>query len=201
MSDRDGIPIEFDAEPHGSPSSEPGKEKARGPWLKIEEAIAAVAMGLICLISLANVVVRYLTDVSFAFTEEFSVFLLVVMTLVGASIAFARNEHIRITFFLERFPRPLRIVVELLILAITTMLFAMIMYYGATFTFDEYQYGEISAGLGYPSWIYSIWLPLLSLVILFRVIEHAWRLARARRAADAETASDHGNNSQDGGAK
>ncbi|OKH87633.1 C4-dicarboxylate ABC transporter permease [Thalassospira sp. TSL5-1] len=187
--------MEFDAEPHGSPSSEPGTQKPKAPWLRIEEAIAALAMGLICLISLANVVVRYLTDVSFAFTEEFSVFLLVVMTLVGASIAFARNEHIRITFFLERFPRPLRIVVELLILAITTMLFAMIMYYGATFTFDEYQYGEISAGLGYPSWIYSIWLPLLSLVILFRVIEHAWRLARSRRAGNAGTPP------QDGGAK
>lgn len=195
MSDRDGIPIEFDGEPHGSQVREPDAQKPKAPWLKIEEAIAALAMGLICLISLANVVVRYLTDVSFAFTEEFSVFLLVVMTLVGASIAFARNEHIRITFFLERFPRPLRIVVELLILAITTLLFAMIMYYGATFTFDEYQYGEISAGLGYPSWIYSIWLPLLSLVILFRVIEHAWRLARSRRAGNA------GSHPQDGGAK
>lgn len=193
MSDRDGIPIEFDAEPHGNASPETNGGDAGGPWLKIEEALAALAMGLICLISLANVVVRYLTDISFAFTEEFSVFLLVVMTLVGASIAFARNEHIRITFFLERFSRPVRLVVELLILAITTLLFAMIMYYGATFTLDEYNYGEVSAGLGYPSWIYSIWLPLLSLVILFRVVEHAWRLTRARRKDDAQN--------RDGGAK
>ncbi|WP_245835177.1 TRAP transporter small permease [Thalassospira mesophila] len=192
MSDRDGIPIEFDAEPHGTAPSKTEGSDAGGPWLKIEEAIAALAMGLICLISLANVVVRYLTDISFAFTEEFSVFLLVVMTLVGASIAFARNEHIRITFFLERFPRPVRLIVELLILAITTMLFAMIMYYGATFALDQYEYGEVSAGLGYPSWIYSVWLPLLSLVILFRVVEHAWRLARARRNAG---------NGRDGGVK
>ncbi|WP_417842326.1 TRAP transporter small permease [Thalassospira sp.] len=186
MSDRDGIPIEFDAEPDGDASPEAHGDPAGGPWLKIEEAIAALAMALICLISLANVVVRYLTDISFAFTEEFSVFLLVVMTLVGASIAFARNEHIRITFFLARFPRPVRIVVELLILAITTLLFAMIMYYGATFALDQYEYGEVSAGLGYPSWIYSLWLPLLSLVILFRVVEHAWRLAHARRNSERE---------------
>ena len=38
---------------------------------------------------MANVLVRYFTDVSFAFTEEISVVLMVVMTLVGAAHAFA----------------------------------------------------------------------------------------------------------------
>ncbi|HBV00345.1 MAG TPA: TRAP transporter small permease [Thalassospira lucentensis] len=140
-------------------------------------------MALICLISLANVVVRYMTDASFAFTEEFSVFLLVVMTLLGASVAFARNEHIRITFFLERFPRPVRIVAELVTLAVTTLLFSMIVYYGAVFTFDEYQYDEVSAGLGYPSWIYSIWLPLIATIILVRVVGRSWRLARTKKSS------------------
>ena len=67
MSDRDGTPIEFDAEPHGDASPDAHGDPAGGPWLKIEEAIAALAMALICLISLANVVVRYLTDISFCF--------------------------------------------------------------------------------------------------------------------------------------
>jgi hypothetical protein len=61
----------------------------------VEEGIAAIAMALVCVITFANVLVRYFTNASFAFTEEFSVFLLVVMTLAGASAAFARNRHIR----------------------------------------------------------------------------------------------------------
>ena len=67
--------------------------------VRLEEAAAAVAMALICLITFANVVVRYLTDASFAFTEEFSVFLLVVLTLVGAAGAFVRNRNIRVDYF------------------------------------------------------------------------------------------------------
>lgn len=182
MADRDGIPIEFSAEPPGG--NDPGAMSdsgAPGKSIKVEEAFAALAMGLICLISLANVVVRYLTDASFAFTEEFSVFLLVVMTLLGASVAFARNEHIRITFFLERFPRSVRLLAELITLMITTLLFSMIVYYGALFALDEYNYGEISAGLGYPSWLYSVWLPILAALILVRVLIRAWRVMRAAR--------------------
>ncbi len=58
----------------------------------VEEGIAAVAMALVCVITFGNVLVRYFTNASFAFTEEFSVFLLVVLTLAGASAAFARNR-------------------------------------------------------------------------------------------------------------
>ena len=38
------------------------------------------------LITLGNVLTRYLTDQSFAWTEEISVFLIVVMTLAGAAV-------------------------------------------------------------------------------------------------------------------
>jgi TRAP-type C4-dicarboxylate transport system permease small subunit len=149
--------------------------------LKLEEALAALAMALICVISLANVLVRYATNASFAFTEEFSVFLLVVMTLLGASIAFARHEHIKITFFLERMPAPLRLAAELVTLAITTLVFSMVLYYGALFALDEYTFETVSAGLGYPNWLYTMWLPILSAVILFRVLERAWLALRPRR--------------------
>ena len=43
-----------------------------------------------------NVLVRYFTDQSFAWTEEISVFLLIVLTMTGGSMAFVRNHHIRI---------------------------------------------------------------------------------------------------------
>ncbi len=56
-----------------------------------ERLLMAVSMGLLCLITMANVLVRYFTDISFAFTEEISIFLMVVMTLVGASHAFVEG--------------------------------------------------------------------------------------------------------------
>ncbi|MGP9821053.1 TRAP transporter small permease [Salinarimonas sp. NSM] len=152
---------------------------ARVP-VKIEEALGALAMALIVAISFGNVVVRYLTNVSFAFTEEFSVFLLVFMTFVGASAAFATNEHIRITFFLDLMRPRTRLLAEAATLLATTAMFALIVYYGAQVTYDEWYWEETSPGLGYPAWIYTIWLPLLSLAILGRVIGRAIALFRGR---------------------
>jgi len=146
--------------------------------VQLEEALAAAAMALICLISMGNVLARYFTNVSFAFTEEWSVFLLVFMTFVGASAAFATGEHIRISWFQERMPRRLRWLCELVTLVATTVLFALVVFYGAQVAFDEWYWGETSPGLGYPSWVYTIWLPILGVAILLRVLGRGWALLR-----------------------
>jgi TRAP-type transport system small permease protein len=158
-----------------------GAEHTRVP-VRIEEALGAAAMAAICLISMGNVLARYFTNYSFAFTEEFSVFLLVFMTFVGASAAFATGEHIRITFFLQRMPPALRWACEVVTLIATTFMFALILWYGAEVTYDEWYWGETSPGLGNPTWIYTIWLPILALAIILRVLGRGWaRLIRGRR--------------------
>jgi TRAP-type C4-dicarboxylate transport system permease small subunit len=147
--------------------------------LKIEEALAAAAMALICIISFANVILRYATDFSFAFTEEYSVFLLVFMTFVGASLAFATNEHTCVMLLTQRLGPVWRRVCELGSLAATLTLFILVFYYGAVLVYDQWLYEETSPGLGHPSWIYTMWLPVLSVVILLRVLGRAIRAFRA----------------------
>ncbi len=149
-------------------------------WLRIDEAVGAAAMAVICLISFANVVVRYATNISFAFTEEFSVFLLVVMTMTGTSLAFATDNHIRITFALTRFGPKVRWILEAIALASTTLVFSLVVFYGATFAYDQWAFDETSAGLGYPTWIYSVWLPVLGCVVLLRALQAGIRKLRRR---------------------
>ncbi|WP_217808179.1 TRAP transporter small permease [Oceanibacterium hippocampi] len=152
---------------------------ARVP-ISIERSLGALAMGLICLISFANVVVRYATDVSFAFTEEFSVFLMVIMTFVGASLAFATNENIRIVFLLDRLPPRARLTCEVLAALASFFMFALIVWYGGELTWDEYRFEQTSPGLGYPTWIYTIWLPILGFVILLRILGRLIATIRGR---------------------
>jgi hypothetical protein len=64
---------------------DPG-ERMRLP-VAIEETIAVASLALLLVITLANVLVRYFSDESFAWTEEISVFLMVVLTLAGAAAA------------------------------------------------------------------------------------------------------------------
>lgn len=179
MSDMTDKPI-ADRPANARPPNDTGTEHTRVP-VALEDALGAAAMAAICLISFSNVVARYATNYSFAFTEEFSVFLLAFMTFVGASAAFAGNEHIRITFFLDRLSPTMRWVCELITLAAVTLMFTLILYYGAAVSFEEWYWGETSPGLGYPTWIYTMWMPILSVAILMRVFGRAWATLRPSR--------------------
>jgi TRAP-type C4-dicarboxylate transport system permease small subunit len=146
----------------------------------VEEGVAAIAMALVCVITFANVLVRYFTAASFAFTEEFSVFLLVVMTLAGASAAFARNRHIRMEYFVGKLPAGTHRAVEFLVTLCGAALFAGLAFYGTYLLLDDYQYGTTSPGIGVPQWIYTVWLPLLSALITLRIVGRLARLVRLR---------------------
>ena len=134
----------------------------------IERGLATLALLVISLISLANVVVRYFTSASFAFTEEISVFLLVILTFAGASVAMRSNRHIRIGFLERRFPALRTPLIVLQWLASTTVL-GLVLWYGGQFALEEYQWQSESPGLGLPNWWYVVWLPLLSLAIFVRL--------------------------------
>lgn len=147
----------------------PEKPRTRVP-LKIEEVAAAACISLLALISFANVVVRYATNISFAFTEEFSIFLMVVMALVGASSVAAKGGHLNISYLVEKLPKGLGHKVRLGATAVMGITFALLVMLGARMAYDEYRYEVTSPGLGLPTWIYTIWLPLLSMAVLGRVI-------------------------------
>ncbi|EHP38656.1 tripartite ATP-independent periplasmic (TRAP-type) transporter periplasmic protein [Cupriavidus basilensis OR16] len=155
---------------------------------RIEDWVGVIVMVLLVCITFANVVVRYFTDESFAWTEEFSVFLMIVLALVAGSAAVARDRNIRIEFFFDRgsAARQRRLAV-LSALAVAVMFVALAVL-GGRVAWDEYTFGETSPGIGVPSWWYSVWLPVLSAAIALRALGVAVRNLRALKALHAERA-------------
>jgi TRAP-type C4-dicarboxylate transport system permease small subunit len=138
--------------------------------LTLEENLAGIAMGLLGLITFANVVVRYLTNLSFAFTEEFSVFLMVFMTLVGGSSVMAKGGHLNISFVVDRLSPKRRYLALIVARALTALTFLLIGIFGVRMAWDEYRFEVTSPGLGVPTWAYTVWLPILALAIFGRAI-------------------------------
>ena len=136
-----------------------------------EDWIAALGMAGLCVITMANVVVRYLSDESFAWTEEFSVFLLILTTMAGTAAAALRDNHIRIEFFLERGSESRRRRLALAGAIVTMVFFLALAALTGRMAWDDFRYAEISMGLGVPRWWYSAWVPAFSLVISFRSMQ------------------------------
>jgi TRAP-type transport system small permease protein len=135
---------------------------------EVERALAAVVLGAICLITLANVVVRYFTNYSFAATEEISVALMVVLALLGSATAVARRRHIAITILVDRLPRPLKRFAEVIAETATLVMFLLLVWLGGELAWDVYRFEETSPGMGWPQWIYTIWLPVLAALVAVR---------------------------------
>jgi len=144
---------------HGAPRS-----------LHVEDWLTVIVMALLALITFANVLVRYFTNSSFAWTEEISVFLMIVLALVAGSAAVARDRHIRIEWFAERGSAARRRFLAQFGAALVAVLFGVIAVLSVRVVYDDFRFEETSPGIGVPQWWYSIWLPILSLLITWRAI-------------------------------
>jgi len=181
-----------DAGPGGARvSSEPASSEPRS--LRIEDWLTVIVMALLALITFANVLVRYFTNSSFAWTEELSVFLMIVLALVAGSAAVARDRHIRIEFFCDSGSAARRRRLAQLGALLVAVLFAVIAVLSVRVVWDDYRFEETSPGIGVPQWWYSVWLPILSLLITWRAIG---LLIRRTRQPDVEFL---GNDADDNG--
>lgn len=148
--------------------------------LTLERVLLAGAMAAMALITAANVVTRYLTNVSLAITEEYSVVLMVVVALIGSALAIACGRHIRIGYFTDLLAAENRRRAEMFAMALTIVCFGLLAVFGAYLAWDEYRFEVLSNGLGNPQWIYTGFLPLLSLLVIARAAGRLVRLARGQ---------------------
>lgn len=144
----------------------------------LEEGLAVACMAVLLLITLLNVLTRYFTDQSFAWTEEISVFLMVLMTLAGASAATARDRHIRIEFFYDGGSARRRRRLKVFAACVCALLFAVLALLFGRVVGDEIRFEETSMGLGIPRWWFTVFSPLLCAAIALRSAGVAWRAAR-----------------------
>ena len=146
--------------------------------LTLERVLLAAAMGAMALITAANVVTRYLSNISLAFTEEYSVALMVVVAMVGTALATAGGRHIRIGYFADKLSPGRRRMAEIMGLGLLVLCFALLLWYGGRMVWDEYDFEALSPGLGHPQWLYTVWLPVLAVLVIGRAVGRMIRLAR-----------------------
>lgn len=162
------------------PSAPQPEPRTRVP-LTLEKALLALCMAAIALITFANVATRYLSNISLAFTEEYSVVLMVGVAFLGTALATAAGRHIRIGYFVDsRAPR-VRRGFEVAAMLLLVLCFSLLAWKGALMARDEWEFEVLTPGLGEPQWLYTVWMPVLSLLVIARALG---RIARLLRGGD-----------------
>src|SRR5690606_5327628 len=167
------------AEP-GEPIIPDERDPAVKVPLALEDWLAVSVLAVLALITFGNVLVRYFTDQSFAWTEEISVFLLIVLTMAGGSSAFVRNHHIRIEAVADSGSPARQRRLAIISHTVVLLFFILLTVLSARLVLDEYMYEETSPAIGVPTWWYSIWLPAMAAAIALRTLGTLRRLLQGK---------------------
>lgn len=142
-----------------------------------EDTIGALLLAALLLITLVNVFVRYFTNQSFAWTEEISSFLMLVLCLVGSASAIYRDSHIRVEYFFDGGSATRRAQFARFSAIANALFFLVLGALSAQMAWDEFRFGDTSPAIGLPKWWYSIWLPIFCGILCARSIQR-FRLPR-----------------------
>jgi TRAP-type C4-dicarboxylate transport system permease small subunit len=123
-----------------------------------------------------EILFRYLFHFPLFWTEEFARYCLVWSSLLGASIALKRGEHIAVTLFLNRFPPPARHVMMLVAEISVAAILAVILWGGINLVMVTTR--QLSPALRISMALPYSALPVAASVMLVHVVDHLVRFKR-----------------------
>ena len=97
---------------------------------RLEENLIAITLGLMTLITFANVLVRYIGNGNLLWALEATVFLFAWLVIIGASYAVKKNMHMGVDIVVGMLPEPMRRIVTLIAVA-SCLGFTGLVLYGA----------------------------------------------------------------------
>jgi len=140
---------------------------------KFLDGVTVLCMGLILMLVVAQVVLRYVFNSPLTWSEELAVYIMVWMTFIGSVICMRDNEHIEVTILVDYLPRGLRRAAILFSRLASVIFLLVVMYYGTELVLENRGVtsaaNKLNMGL-----VYSI-LPVCSLGMLYYVIRSIMR--------------------------
>ncbi len=136
-----------------------------------EEIILAPGMAVMLLINFANILGRYVFQVSWAATEEVCVICFVYISLIGAAVAVKRRMHLGFTLILEKLPPKARLVFDGLITAAVIGLMSLMIYYGYLVCANQVSHSSATPAMRIPLVYASASVPLSGLTIIIRSVQ------------------------------
>ena len=138
-------------------------------WLnRLCEIALIVILSAMAVVVFLQVLFRYVLHLPLFWTEEFARYCLVWASLLGAAVALKRQEHIAVTFFLERFPRRTTGLITTVARLSVTLILGVMTWGGVKLVL--LTSAQISPALRIPMAIPYLALPIGSAVMLFHMI-------------------------------
>ncbi len=158
----------------------------------IENALAALALGGASLLACLQVILRYLFDYTIFWSEEATIYLLILSTFIGAVITLRHNEHVSVDVlsfvFGERGKRALAVLSALIVVAYCAIFGA----YAWILVTEPAALRIVTPALRLPLWVVELSLPIGLTLMFLRALEMLYRSARGRETFPEADSTEYG---------
>lgn len=163
-----------------------------GIVIKGMEAVVALSLAFLVLDVLWGVFTRFIINEQSRWTEEVAIYLLIWVSLLGATVTYAENGHLGVDYLVSKWDPLTRRVGEIAV-HLVVLLFAAygLVYGGFQLVFETWKAGQVSAAIGVPMALVYAAVPISGLLFLLFAVQALHNLCRpAAAGAPGEPLSD-----------
>ena len=137
----------------------------------VEKVVMSVLLVFVTVITFANVVVRKLSDSQFAWTEELVINLFVLLIMLGCGLCARDGSLISLSLVFDRLKVGGKKVFVTIITVVNTAFWILLLKTGMEKVITQMANGKHTFSLGWPEWVFSIFLPIGCVFLILHTIE------------------------------
>jgi C4-dicarboxylate transporter, DctQ subunit len=145
---------------------------------RIENILAASALGLATVIAIVAVLLRYVFGIFLFWSEEAIIYLIIYSTFLGAVITLRHNEHVNVDIFGAFLKAGGKRAFAVIGAAITVVYLVCIGTFAWLLLFEPFSTSTITPSLKLPLWVVEAAVPIGLTLMLLRALEILVRNAR-----------------------
>jgi tripartite ATP-independent transporter DctM subunit len=165
------------------PPAEAQSRRALSRWMVPLEGLAALLMVVIIVLLLGGVISRYVFSLPVVWIDETVSIAFIWVAMIGSAIAMHRNEHLRLTLFLDKLPAATRDFVHAFALAAIAAFLIALVYPAYEFAAEEWFITTATLGIPNTFRVAAIGFGLLTMLAI--VLFYALRTVSKKNLAIA----------------
>ena len=146
-------------------------KKIMGYVAKFEAAVMSVILSAVTVITFANVVVRKLTDGQFAWSEELSINLFVLLIMMGCGLCAREGSLISLSLVYDLVSQKAKKIMVAIITVANSSFWVLLLITGIKKVMTQMANGKRTFSLNVPEWMFTIFLPIGAVLLIVHTIE------------------------------
>ena len=153
---------------------------------KFEGFVMSTILSLVTVITFVNVVVRKLTDGQFAWSEELSINLFVLLIMMGCGLCAREGSLISLSLVYDLVSQKAKKIMVAIITVVNCSFYGILLVTGVKKIMTQMANGKQTPSLMLPEWVFTVFLPVGCVFLLLHTIEYCMDFLSKKEEADAQ---------------